>query len=47
MEVVTTGTMPRVWPSSQGDHHCRGTARRPPHVRSLGLANVDVTDDRG
>ena len=32
------------------DHHCRGTARRPPHVRCrrpLGPANVGVTGDRG
>ena len=27
---ATTGAMPRVWLSSQGDHHCRGTAVRPP-----------------
>ena len=32
--------MPRVWPSSQVDHHCQGTARRPPHARRpLGPAN--------
>ena len=24
---ATIGAMPRVWPSSQVDHHCRGTAR--------------------
>ena len=26
-EVATTGAMPREWPSSQVDRHCRGTAR--------------------
>ena len=26
-EVATTGAMPRECPSSQVDHHCRGTAR--------------------
>ena len=27
LEVATTGAMPRVWPSGQVDHHCRGAAR--------------------
>ena len=47
LKVATTGAMPRVWPSSQVDHHCGGRhgdrhmpgGRRPP-----GLANGGVTE---
>ena len=28
LEVATTGAMPRVWPSGQVDHHCRGGGGR-------------------
>ena len=45
--------MPREWPSSQVDHHCRGTARvtvvrhMPGGRRPLGPANGGVTEDFG
>ena len=51
LRLLPPAPCPRECPSSQGDHHCRGTARRPSHARwttsTYKLGNVGVTEDRG